>query len=61
MKARNVGGECGHDRGYPNFTLTDIARGKLRDASSLNKLTFIFVMGLPYEFGILGVKAVARM
>ena len=61
VKARNVGGECGHNRSYPNFTLADIARGKLTDACSLNKLTFIFVVGLPYEFGLVDIEAMPRM
>ena len=61
MKARYVGGECGHDGSYPNFTLADIARGKLIDACSLDKLTFIFVVGLPYEFGLVDVEAMTRI
>ena len=61
VKARYVGGECGHGRSHPNFTLADIARGKLIDTCSLDKLTFIFVVGLPYEFGLVGVEAMTRI
>ena len=61
MNARNVGSKCGHDRRYPDFAPTDVARGEPRDACRLNELTLIFVVGLPYELGILGVKTMTRM
>ena len=57
MQTSYVGGESGHGRCHPDFTLADVTRRKLTDTGCLNKLTFILVTGLPYELSFADIEA----